>query len=465
MTWQTYCGNLLWQSGLTLLVPPYFTENYIKKEFHMDANKVREQRRGWSVCALFAFAMAFGAFAGTTITDVGNPHGRPGSPTVVRVAAAKSPDTDKSAADFVCTGTNDEAVLNKAIELLVRGGTVKLADGDYYIDAFPNEGNTAVLFGYNDGQARTINVVGGTENKSYNTRFGVGIHVTEAAMAAMDPAKGPYRVFCGTERKPKAPGVFFKYTFVNNVNFRDIYILFHDASKPLRGIDGSCFGNMELVMVGVYTERYFKDRFLHEKPATPAKGSIGVVSCRDSNDEASRIGYDFVNVGGMHTGFAFQSVDHLVLKACTAARCCYGYRAVNGTPKTMTWINCCDEGNTHLPFFGGRGHLTAIDFNIERFNADYIPDSPDGPGSAAAEEKPGAWHGYISYTMQGKAFGLNRFWADGSGLNFRTENLDHSRTERPKFPEYLETYFDKETNKTLTWNGEMWVDAMGSRVE
>ena len=147
----------------------------------MDANKVREQRRGWSVCALFAFAMAFGAFAGTTITDAGNPHGRPGSPTVVRVAAANSPDTDKSAADFVCTGTNDEAVLNKAIELLVRGGTVKLADGDYYIDAFPNEGNTAVLFGYNDGQARTINVVGGTENKSYNTRFGVGIHASASA--------------------------------------------------------------------------------------------------------------------------------------------------------------------------------------------------------------------------------------------------------------------------------------------
>ena len=355
-------------------------------------------------------------------------------------------------------------MLTKAVETLTRGGTLKLADGDYYIDAFPYEGNTAVLFGYNEGRARTVNVVGGTENKSYNTRFGVGIHVTEKAVSAMEP-KDTYRLFCGTAKKPKAPGVFFKYTFVNNVNFRDIQILFHDASKPWRGIDGSCFGNMQLDMVGVYTEQYFNDRFLHKKPATPAKGSMGVVSCRGANDEASRVGYDFVNVGGMHTGFLFQGVDHLVLKACTASRCCYGYRATTGTPKTMTWINCCDEGNTYLPFLGGKGHLTAIDFNIERFNADYIPDGPDGDGCAAKEERPGSWHGYISYTKQGKAFGVNRFWAKGSGHNFRTVNLDHSMTSRPEHPEYLETYFDKATNKTLTWNGEMWVDAMGNRVD
>ena len=390
---------------------------------------------------------------------------RPGSPVTVYVAAANSAEADKSAADFVCTGKNDEAVLNQAIEALVRGGTVKLADGDYYIDAFPHEGNTAVLFGYNEGRARTINFVGGTENKGYNTRFGVGIHVTEAAMAVMDVEKGPYRVFCGTAKKPKAPGVFFKYTFVNNVNFSDIQVLFHDASKPVRGIDGSCFGNMLLDMVGVYTENYFNDRFLRRKPAKPAKGSIGVLSCHGANDEASRLGYNFVNVGGLHTGFAFQGVEHLVLKACTASRCCYGYRTIGALRKTMTWINCCDEGNTHLPLFCGSGHLTALDFNIERFSADSIPDSPDGPGSAAKEDRPGAWHGHISYTLEGNAFGLKRFWADGSGLNVRTENLNHSRTERPKFPEYLETYFDKKTNKTLTWNGSIWVDAMGTPVE
>ncbi|MBP5511305.1 MAG: hypothetical protein J6Z49_10340 [Kiritimatiellae bacterium] len=410
---------------------------------------------------LIAIAAAAIAVAGHSQAEIAD---RPGSPATARVAAANSSSADKSAADFVCTGTNDEAVLTRAIETLTRGGTLKLADGDYYIDAFPYEGNTAVFFGYNNGVARTINVVGGTENKSYNTRLGVGIHVTEAAMTAMG-TNGAYRVFCGTKKKPKAPGAFFTYTFVNNVNFRDIYILFHDASKPVRGIDGSCFGNMHLDMVGVYTERYFKDRFLHEKPASPARGSVGVVSCRSSNDEASRIGYDFVNVGGLYTGFLFQGADHLVLKACVAARCCYGYRTIGKAWKTMTWINCCDEGNTHLPLFGGSGHLTAIDFNLERFNAAYIPESPDGGGTAAREVKPGSWRGYISYTMQGNAFNLKRFWAEGSGIEFRTVNLNHSMTSRPEHPEYLETYFDKKTNKTFTWNGKMWVDAMGTPAD
>ena len=131
----------------------------------------------------------------------------------------------------------------------------------------------------------------------------------------------------------------------------------------------------------------------------------------------------------------------------------------------MTWINCCDEGNTHLPYFEGSGHLTAIDFNIERFNHTYIPDSPDATGPYAVEKEPGNWHGFISYTLQGKAFGLKRLWKDGHGVNFKTMNLDHSLSERPSNPEYLETHFDKSTNKTITWNGKEWVDAMGNAVE
>ena len=71
---------------------------------------------------------------------------RPGSPVTIRLAAANSSAGDKAAADFVCTGTNDEVVLNRAIELLVKGGTVRLADGDYNIDSFANEGDSAIIF-------------------------------------------------------------------------------------------------------------------------------------------------------------------------------------------------------------------------------------------------------------------------------------------------------------------------------
>ena len=83
-----------------------------------------------------------------------------------------------------------------------------------------------------------------------------------------------------------------------------------------------------------------------------------------------------------------------------------------------------------MPRFSGVGHLTAIDFNIERFNAAYIPDDPDGDAEAGAcEQKPGAWRGFLSYTLQGDAFGLRQkgFWAAGHGTGFQSVRLDERR--------------------------------------
>jgi hypothetical protein len=47
------------------------------------------------------------------------------------------------------------------------------------------------------------------------------------------------------------------------------------------------------------------------------------------------------------------------------------------------------------------------------------------------EEVPGGWSGYISYTLQGTAYGLGvgnfkpgRFWREGDGKNFTT--VDHN---------------------------------------
>ena len=378
------------------------------------------------------------AFAGlvlATALAVSVSAGEAEPPTEVVVAAANSRSFEKLAADFVCTGTNDEAVINAAIARLKFGGTVRLADGDYFLDACTNEGNSAILFGYNGGITRVVTVKGTTEGKVYGAYRGATLHVTKRAMDAMAADK-VYRVFFGAGKIPEGRGDTYTCTHVNNVNFTNFRILFHDASKPLVGIDGRHFGSMELDLVGIYTERYFPDRYEHMKPATPAKGSIGVYSLPGSNDESARSRYNEVNVGGLHTGFVLDEVDHLVMTGCMAARCVYGYWFERGSPKTLTMINCCDEGNAHLPRFRGRGHLTAIDFNAERFNAAYIPDDPDGDGErAAVEEQPGDWSGYISYTLQGTAYGLGagnwkpaRFWRDGDGKNFKT--VDHNAVAR-----------------------------------
>ena len=66
-------------------------------------------------------------------------------------------------------------------------------------------------------------------------------------------------------------------------------------------------------------------------------------------------------------------------------------------------------------------------------------DDPDGDDEhTAVEEEPGGWHGYLSYTLQGTAYGLGtgnwspaRFWRDGHGVNFTTVDHNAVPSERP----------------------------------
>ncbi|MBQ6472922.1 MAG: hypothetical protein IJJ33_13140 [Victivallales bacterium] len=379
----------------------------------------------------------------------------------ITIAAKDSSIQDQRRADFVCHGKNDEVVINQALQCLTSGGTLQLLDGNYCIDAFEQEGNSAVFVGYNEGRARVINIIGDTENKAYNTRFGVVLHVSEEAVRNMDP-KTEYRVFFGCSAKPQMPPDWYTYTHVNNVNFRNFYLILFDASRRIRGIDCGHFGSSMLQQVGIYTENYFRERFLHLKPETPTSGCIGVVTCPSSNDEMARIGLDTVCAGGLHVGFYVDSTDKLILRTCTAARCCYGY-VFKGGEKTLTLLNCSDEGNTHLPLFdvkpGRSGHISNIDFNIERFNEAFIPDDPDGRREPCAIETcPDSWHGFLSYTLQGDAYGLKRFWKEGHGRNVQTVNQDHSRFSRPLYPEFLETYVDLKLGRQFTWNGSRWLE-------
>lgn len=391
------------------------------------------------------------------------------------VAAADSTPAAKAIADYQCTGTNDELVIQEAINSLTYGGTVQLLDGQYNIDSFQTEitvnGVTEhiAIFVTGDGYiSRVVNLVGTTENKSYNSHYGVHIHVSQAAIDNMNDTD-VYTCIRGTGKRPSQYGT---YTRVTNMNFANFYLYIGDAEKKIRGISCAYFGSSYIKQVGVYTEHYFYYRFNHLKPSTPVEGSVGVIANAGSNDEMARIGWDTLNCGGMYIGVMTESIDghvgidHLIMQTCTFARCVYGMYFKVGTPKTMTIINSCDEGCIHLPYFGGSGHITAIDFNVERFNNAYYPDDPTGSTEFyAVEETPGSWIGTIEYTLQGwsgadAGNAGQHFWKnDGSGKGIRTRNLnsDHTGYSRPNCGEYLEQYFDTATNTWKTWNGSAWV--------
>ena len=381
----------------------------------------------------------------------------------IRISAVNSSDEDKRRADFLCTGSHDEEVINRAIGALVHGGALYLSDGDYYIDAFPYEDNTAVFFGENEDRARVIDMKGETKSKSYNSAYGAVIHVTETAMKSLNGEEG--RVFGGTRHKPDAPPDFYTYTYLNDATFENFRVTLCNPFYPVIAFDCLHFGSCYFKRIGIFTDRIIHDRMTHQKPQTPVKGCIGIRSSGGACDGDVGIGYDTVAVSGLHTGFMMVGQDYTIFQNCFACRCCYGYEFHNSA-KTITLFNCSDEGNTHLPRFFGSGSITCLDFAIERFNAAFIPDDPDGDDKYAAyEEIPGAWHGEITYNLEGGAFGLKNFWEKGNGMNIRTVNLRHDRISRPASPEYLETYFDVKSNRFLTWTGEQWADALGKPVE
>ena len=140
----------------------------------------------------------------------------------------------------------------------------------------------------------------------------------------------------------------------------------------------------------------------------------------------------------------------------------------------ITLINCCDEGSYQGPIFDWNGRIqpgestdykmqgvTMIDFTIERFQ---LP---------AYETTPGTFCGNILYHPSAGVNGadyLFKFWADGSGINFRTINELHApggSTEHRSnywYKNLYQQYFDTTLNKLIIWDGEKWVDSLGNTV-
>lgn len=382
--------------------------------------------------------------------------------TTITLAASNSSDLDKARADFIGTGTNDELMFNDAITALVYGGTIKLLDGDYYIDSFPYHNNSAVYF-ENNGYARTINFEGSTENKSFLSDYGVSIHVTKTAFDSTVSGKD-YNVFVGSETNIP---IGDWHGLPNNVNFKNFYLFFDTSQKQMVGINGQYFGSMYIEQVGVYSKSYFDDRFNHRKPVTPVINSIGVISVGGANDEMARIGMDTVNVGGLGTGIIVARAEHLIMKNSTVSRCVIGYNFIGDSDKPLTLINNADEGNTHLPQFKGRGLITSIDFSIERLDAGPIPDDPNGNTNPfASEVTPGAWKGSFDYNIQGSALGIHNFWSPESGNNIKTRNINANKfgTVNPSYPDYLQEFFRTDLNKKVIYNGSGWYDASGNVV-
>ena len=392
-------------------------------------------------------------------------------PNTIVVASADSSEKDKSVADYICDGTNDEVEIQSAInDIAVNGGdgNVVLTVGNFYIDRFYEKTGadmmTAIII---PTGVKTINILGAVDSSNpANQGIGTRINVTSTGLSYVTEQSSLFSVASRDLN-----------TLVNN--YSGMYIEVADINHPLICINNyysgaSIIRNMRIRQLGKGAGKI------------PAQGSVGI-RCTRGNPNGIGQEITHVSCSGFYEGFQMGG-EHLVATECLAHDCYYGYTFGNYEYNAgvmehpLTLINCADELSAALPLFNrcgdysqsdkyGKQSVSMIDFTIELRPT----QNPTLSAVVPAEEvTPGAFCGVITFTANDQPRSYHnrpnvQFWKSGSGLGFKTVNLVHkpggTTTERNTYtPQYMQQYFDTTLNKMLVYDGAAWKDYSGNSV-
>ena len=340
------------------------------------------------------------------------------TPATLIIAASNSSNEDKTLADYVCDGVNDEVELQQAIdEFATAGGQVILCNGDYYIDSFTSKGSTYGKFGLcvsNPNVNRDLIIKGVSHPNrvgTYKIGAGATINITATAYGSI-----------GDNEKVTVLGAIGPLTYPNlNITIENIGFNTTGVSKALTVIDLQYFANARInyVLMGLSSG---------SPSATPNSAYIGIRGLPGWNFGS---GYSIRNCFLYGFGVAFDiGGEHLIMEGCGCRFCdlTYRFNAYDNPSKMahpQTLINCCEEECVRSMYFctsSTKQTITMIDFNIEARPTEY----PSFPRSTkAVEQTPGNYRGIITYSANYEDY-INTssidFWESGSGTNFTTIN-------------------------------------------
>ena len=412
----------------------------------------------------------------------------------VYVAASNSTDSAKSVASYVCNGTNDELVIQSAINYanINSIGEVRLAEGDYYIDSFPRNDpsgvNIALAFG-TDGttnKACSVKLTGGgygglRKYGTYSEVFkGAVIHVTQSCYDSLSSTEQCAIIGVYTPGGRRTyPSVKLA---VENISFK-----IPANQKKIICVDGwyctaLSFDNLHCMAITVQGGSG-SGNIPPSNLVVAVEGCIGIRGLQGDCYGVNNI-WRNAFVWGFYEGFSVTG-EHIIAENLGARFCNYGYtfgvcdgRSWTGSlthPNTL--INCCDELNFNLPLFGatgiysngvnGKQYVNLIDYNME-WRSEYY--SVLG-GDLAKEIEGYTAYGAIVYTNRTQVGHSveTRFWETGYGKNVKTMNGMHasggtSELRRTYIPNYMQTYYDTTLNKLLVYDGSNWRDATGATI-
>jgi hypothetical protein len=407
----------------------------------------------------------------------------------IYISAANSTNEFKAKADFVCNGKNDELTIQKAIETCVKENkNLYLLNGIYNIEAFYDFGDGGPFAAISIPNAhREIKIIGQNHEYGFQKRYDNGV-VFYVSKKALDTIKdSSVDVIRGTWT---AAGI----QNGSSLHMENMAIILADNQHPIRCIDLRRTDRVDIKNISLisYGDSIAQDSpvGLSTAPKIPTPGCIGLTMTDGSNYDYSN--YTNVQAWGFDEGIQVGG-EHVVCINCGATMGRYGFTFGNyevkcGTNHPTTLINCLDERNINLPYYGrwcgdgdgkggrliGNQEIYLIGFNIERV----ATQTPGGKlGDLMREEIPGTWCGRIEYTAQPKWCALNdaafKLWEnDGSGSKIKTINSCHknvcSTEERLSyFPSLGQQIYDTDLNKMLICIDpyqKTWVDFFGNKA-
>lgn len=412
----------------------------------------------------------------------------------ITVAASDSTDEAKESADFVCSGINDELVIQKAVdECDKENKNLYLLNGIYKVDGFYDFGDggpCAAICVPNSW--REFIIMGQGHEYGYRLRYdnGVVFYVNDGAFDSV-----------GEESVDVIRSGWTARGIQNGANLRleNLAVILNTNQHKVRCIDlrrtdRAESKNITLIGYGSLLDGTNSFNIGTSSPDVAIRGCIGLTMTDGSNYNYS----NYTNVFAYGFDEAIQvGGEHVVCINCGGALSTYGFTFGNyelncGANHPITMINCLDERNINLPLFGtfsgdsdgkggrliGNQEITMISFNFEVLEND-SGKIPGGKfGSRMREVVPGTWKGNIDFTLQPAHCHTNavdaQVWEnDGSGIGIKTRNNCHKTVctteERLSYyPTHGQQIFDTDKNKMLICIDapkKLWVDFNGNAVD
>ena len=409
------------------------------------------------------------------------------------VAAADASEEEKLAADYQCTGTHDEIVIQQAVNAIyaMGGGMLLLSRGTFMIDSFPNHDNnddggsdTAILIPSNNTTGYEIRIIGGVMRYSGGDNSkGTTIRVSDSCYESLNP-NSKYKIFRATYNTSlagKSKVSLFMESLAIDLPYNQKKIMCIDLLYCNRVF-------IHLVTCKAYISGYNGRTVSRTNPPDIAvEGCVGIRFTGGSNF-GYLCEYRNLDASGFYEGFQVGG-EHVVCSNLGGTFNFYTYTFGNypwseGFNHPITMINCSQEATVNYPLFAycseSRNNSESGQMiSIINFNLENLPSQiPGGAfGNLAREVKPGTFHGEIIYTIQYKYGGsplstTMKFWEDGHGHRFQSRNstqlLACDTTTRNSYaPNYLQRIWDTTLNKEVicvdTAN-KTWKDTAGNTV-